>query len=201
MAALVNCQAILDGLEQRGYAVVDQAFAPHLLLQLQNYLASLTPEQFHTAGIGPGKAQTHRDIRSDQIHWLADEAPELGDYFAALEQLRQAVNQAFMLGLFEYEGHVAQYAPGSFYQKHWDAFRGQSNRRLSTILYLNRGWQPDDGGELVIYQEHNSDQIAEKVTPLYGRLVVFFSESFAHEVLPAKKLRTSVTGWFRVRGD
>jgi len=38
------------------------------------------------------------------------------------------------------------------------------------------------------------------VHPTGGTLVLFLSERFAHEVLPAKRERLSLTGWFKSRG-
>jgi SM-20-related protein len=40
--------------------------------------------------------------------------------------------------------------------------------------------------------------VIEKVVPQMGTLVVFLSERFPHEVLPAHADRYSIAGWFRV---
>ncbi len=68
---------------------------------------------------------------------------------------------------------------------------------LSIVTYLNDDWQDSDGGELIIYTE-DGDNIAERVYPRAGTVVVFLSEVFAHEVLPATRDRYSIAGWFRV---
>ena len=65
------------------------------------------------------------------------------------------------------------------------------------VVYLNPGWQPTDGGELVIYQD-DADQKGIRVTPAFATAVVFLSEEFPHEVLPAQRDRYSIAGWFRV---
>jgi SM-20-related protein len=39
------------------------------------------------------------------------------------------------------------------------------------------------------------------VQPLHGTVVVFLSEEFPHEVLPASRDRYSIAGWFRVNGS
>ena len=118
-----------------------------------------------------------------------------------MDVLRVGINQRLFLGLFDYESHFAHYEIGAFYQKHRDAFNdhkktGQPIRMLSTVLYLNKDWQDDNGGELMIYND--SEQPLEKVVPYFGRLVIFLSEKFPHEVLPAKRERKSIAGWFRV---
>ncbi|HEK0779309.1 TPA: 2OG-Fe(II) oxygenase, partial [Proteus mirabilis] len=94
--------------------------------------------------------------------------------------------------------HFACYEKGAFYKKHLDAFKENVTRRLTTVLYLNDEWAPQDGGELVIY-DLDDNQLAT-VAPQGGRLVVFLSEQFPHEVLPTHKERISIAGWFRVNG-
>ena len=103
--------------------------------------------------------------------------------------------ERLFLGLFNFESHFAVYRPGDFYRRHLDAFRGDSNRVLSLVTYLNSDWDPEDGGELVIYPQ---DEPALRVTPGFGTLVLFLSASFPHEVLAARRERYSVAGWFRL---
>ena len=72
----------------------------------------------------------------------------------------------------------------------------QDTRVVTIIAYLNTNWEKDDGGELQIYLE-NGQTIS--VLPNAGTLVCFMSADFEHEVLPAKRERASLTGWFRKR--
>src|SRR5690606_33675317 len=99
--------------------------------------------------------------------------------------------------LFSFESHFAHYGTGDFYKKHLDAFKGETNRVLSLVYYLNPGWLPEDGGELKLYLSEDEGRTIN-VTPAFGTLVVFLSEDFPHEVLPAKRDRYSIAGWFRV---
>ena len=46
-----------------------------------------------------------------------------------------------------------------------------------------------------------SDETGTKILPTKGTFVVFLSEAFPHEVLPAVRTRHSVAGWFRVNGS
>lgn len=64
-----------------------------------------------------------------------------------------------MLGLFSFESHFAHYAPGAFYKTHVDAFKGQANRVLSVVYYLNEAWGAKDGGEMVLYSDTQPDHI------------------------------------------
>ncbi|MGB0443129.1 MAG: 2OG-Fe(II) oxygenase, partial [Pseudohongiellaceae bacterium] len=104
------------------------------------------------------------------------------------------------LGLFSFESHFSHYQSGDFYRKHLDAFKGEANRVLSLVTYLNRGWEPDQGGELVIYSPEDGTELV-KVTPMFATLVLFLSEEFNHEVLSTSRNRYSVAGWFRLNGS
>lgn len=44
------------------------------------------------------------------------------------------------------------------------------------------------------------DQHLQTVQPKGGRLVVFLSEQFPHEVLTSHVDRFSIAGWFRING-
>ena len=72
-------------------------------------------------------------------------------------------------------------------------------RTVTAILYLNRNWQPEDGGQLRIYTDPNDPEHYEELLPLGGRLVTFLSARFLHEVMPARRERFSITGWFKKR--
>lgn len=111
--------------------------------------------------------------------------------------MRVVLNRSFFLGLFDYECHYAKYQQGDFYKKHYDAFKGRSNRVFTTVLYLNT---PDSGGELIIYKP-KSKQVEVCIKPLAGTLVIFESERFMHEVLPAGDERYSIAGWFRMNAS
>lgn len=57
------------------------------------------------------------------------------------------------------------------------------NRRLNVLLYLNKGWSDDWGGEFGLYDEHG-DQCIKKVPPLFNRLVIFDSHDKSFHGLP-----------------
>src|SRR4029434_7475672 len=138
------------------------------------------------------------DMRGDRIAWLADRPHDAAETaaFALFEELRSACNRALTLGLFEFEGHYALYPPGASYARHRDRFRDDDARVLSCVLYLNDAWQPGDGGALRL---HLHDGEALEIPPTGGTLVAFLSEAFDHEVLPARRTRIALTGWFRHR--
>ncbi|MEF1189887.1 2OG-Fe(II) oxygenase, partial [Vibrio parahaemolyticus] len=44
------------------------------------------------------------------------------------------------------------------------------------------------------------DKEIATIPPRGGRLLVFLSEQFPHEVLPTNAQRFSIAGWFRING-
>jgi len=189
---------IVNAIRETGYFVADNIFTPEQLASLLVDLSSVGDKQFQSAGIGR-EQQVHTDnnVRRDSIYWLERRRSAIDFYWTWMEQLRMRINSEIFLGLFEYECHYAQYEKGAFYSKHLDAFQGSSNRKLSTVLYLNPAWHSDDGGELVLYSE-DGENVIFSLLPSMGTLVVFLSEMFPHEVRKTHRTRYSLTGWFRV---
>lgn len=145
------------------------------------------------AGVGRQTGfQLNQQIRRDQTLWFDGNSQPQQQYLAVMQQLQLLFNQHFFLGLFDFECHYARYQQGDFYQKHLDAFRGRSNRVLTTVSYLN---SPVQGGELVLYDEQ--DQQITSIKPIAGSILIFESERFPHEVLPVNDTRYSIAGWFR----
>jgi SM-20-related protein len=156
---------------------------------------------FRPAGIGAGgDFRKREDIRGDEIYWIdADSASAaLRPPLAAFEQLRLAVNRELQLGLFDFECHLARYAPGAGYQRHYDQLRDDGHRQLTVTLYLNESWSEADGGTLRVFLEDEQARTLD-VVPTGGTLVAFLSARFSHEVLPCTRERFSLTGWFRRR--
>src|SRR5438105_11037113 len=115
-----------------------------------------------------------------------------------MQALRECLNRELMTGLVELEAHYAIYAPGAHYVRHRDRFRDDDARVISVILYLNDAWTARDEGVLRVYLPEDS---ALEVFPQGGTLVVFASDRFEHEVLPATRERVAITGWFRRRSS
>lgn len=189
---------IVIAIGEQGYIVLDNVFDVDDLNSLFVDIKSRSKTEFHNAGIGrDDEHQVNQFIRRDRICWVDQQAPQIAFYLQWMEQLRLSLNSRLYLGLFDYECLYAHYPRAAFYKKHLDAFRGSSNRRLTAILYLNPTWRSRDGGELLLYQP-DSDQVIQRIEPIFGRMVIFLSEQFPHEVLLAKKSRYSITGWFRI---
>ncbi len=189
---------MINALKEQGWAICDDFITLSELTQLnQAFTAGQQQGLFQAAKIGQGtNHQQQTAIRGDQTWWFDPLSPptELRTILGQLSELKQQLNQKLFLGLKDWEGHLASYAAGTFYKKHLDRHQAQSCRKLSLILYLNLAWQPAFGGELVLYDR--KEQELQRILPLGGRLVVFLSEDFPHEVLPATRERRSLTGWF-----
>lgn len=136
-------------------------------------------------------------IRSDVTMWLDGENGAQNEYLRLMDALRVDLNRAMTLGLFDFEAHYALYEAGGFYKKHVDALKGQRNRIVSTVTYLTPGWREEDGGHLVLYDKN--DRELRRILPLSGLLAVFMSEDIPHEVLPPRRARCSIAGWYRCR--
>ncbi|AWG84026.1 2OG-Fe(II) oxygenase [Vibrio parahaemolyticus] len=187
---------LIDALATDGYYIWDDFLSEEEVTQLRDCI----PDNWKKARIGRNDDVTRiESIRSDKIQWLKPAMGQpIANYLSKMEEIRQEVNRHFFLGLFEYEAHFAKYEKGDFYQKHLDCFKGNENRRLTTVFYMNESWSEEDAGELVVYGL-NDKEIAT-IPPRGGRLLVFLSEQFPHEVLPTNAERFSIAGWFRING-
>lgn len=205
--------AIIDTLAAQGYAIVDDFLSMQHVDALSVEIMSRMQQQgMRPAGIGQ-YAERDASVRGDYTAWLdeASDVTAVQAYFAKMTGLKQAINQQLFMNLHSLETHLAFYPTGSFYQKHLDQFsqaraRPAQSRQLSCVLYLNKHWEAQDGGELRLYldesNEPNSPNFDSRfidVLPTAGRLVLFLSGAYWHEVRPAKRERMSLTGWFRTR--
>ncbi len=221
---------LLDALERDGYAITDGVIDLALAKSLRQEAVALhADDAFQPAGVGGGQARERLEAanrpslasgprtrvpdvplmtspigettRTDHIHWLDAAASDIQRAFlGAMEGFRLAINQRLMLGLFDLECHYAHYAPGGYYRPHLDRFRNDSRRTLSAVFYLNDAWTVDDGGALRLYLGDVPAGEYREVLPQLGTLALFLSDRYWHEVLPARRPRFAVTGWFRTRG-
>lgn len=191
-------EAIAQNLLLQGYSVHPGALPEALTQALYQHLQQMPRQKFDPAGIGRDRQHTRSDaVRKDEICWITGESTAGQHWLQWAAALQTYLNRRLFLGLFSFESHFAHYGPGDFYRRHVDAFRGETNRTLSLVVYLNPDWQECDGGELVLYRDED-DHTGIRVIPSLGTVVTFLSEEFPHEVLPARGDRYSIAGWFRV---
>ena len=193
---------LIDGLAADGFAVEPGFVDAGLIDRLDAEARALVDPRAGIDG-GVGRAgQFHRDqtVRRSRIRWLDGATPAQRDLLALAEDLRRALNERLYLGLFEFEAQFALYEPGGFYARHRDALAGQRNRVVSLIIYCNRDWGAEDGGELIVWRDDDGPPAAT-VWPHAGTLVLMLAEDIPHEARPARRQRTSVAGWFRVNAS
>jgi SM-20-related protein len=193
---------IIAGLSGQGWCVIPDFIPDHFVRELQQEARHYWQQgAFRQAGVGQADDFAIRDqIRTDRVMWLdpVNATGSLHHYLELLDELKMLINRTLYLGLFEYEGHVALYQPGSYYRKHLDQFQGDDLRTVTAILYLNNDWCDTEGGHLRIYTDEH-EQHYQEVLPHAGQLVIFLSSRFVHEVMPANRERLSITGWFKRR--
>jgi len=206
-----NLQQQLDKITDRGYCVMDNFLSPSVIDTLASEILVLeNGALLHAANTGRAQTTVNTKFRGDSIYWLneAEASPAQQTYFDEMERLRYGLNRHLYLGLNLLESHLALYPIGAGYQKHLDRFKANDNsqlpqRQISCILYLNKDWLEEDGGYLRLYL--NADDATDgivatasslDIAPIAGRLVMFLSDTFYHEVMPANRARMSLTGWF-----
>jgi SM-20-related protein len=172
-----------------------------IVLPLRTHLATHV-HQLHfdnllaPAGIGnTQKLQQNQAIRNDYIYWLDRKNNNIHEtaFLVQIEAFIGYLNESCYAGITGYEFHYSFYEKGAFYRKHLDQFQDNSSRQFSMISYLNPEWKIDDGGELCVYQEKNT----QKISPIGGTTVFFKSNELMHEVLVTNEPRLSITGWLK----
>jgi SM-20-related protein len=190
---------IVESLARDGCAIVPNFLSPPVTQALREELNTLMEAgDLRPATIGRGgDNQLRASIRGDHIHWISAESAsaEMHGCLQQFDELRRHLNQELFLGLFEFECHLSMYRPGERYARHLDQFKDDDRRRVSCVIYLNDSWSDADGGALRIF----ADGAHRDVVPHGGTLVIFLSQQFEHEVLPAHRERYSLTGWFKLR--
>lgn len=196
-------EAIADQVAETGLAVVPGFITRAQARRLRAAARNLHEgDGFRPAGVGRGPSfRVRPEVRCDEVCWLEPgrHGEDVTEWIARMEGLRLAFNARLFLGLFGYEAHFSVYPPGAFYRTHVDRFADAPLRMLSAVLYLNQAWEAEDGGALRIYQGAAGQRPWLDVVPEAGTLVVFLSDRFPHEVLPARRRRWSLTGWFTRR--
>ncbi len=163
----------------------------------ENIVRLQKDEMMKAAGIGNDTiADSKQKMRSDKIYWLdkSHDNKFEQEFLQLIEQFIERLNSTFYTGINGYEFHYAVYEEGSFYKRHKDQFKNDSNRKYSLISYLNRNWLDSDGGQLLTYQ----NDTVQKTLPHAQSAVFFKSDEMEHEVTIANRSRMSITGWLKV---
>ena len=163
---------------------------------------------------------TDEYFRGDSLCWITPALCEELKLRGLQEYISRMMLNCSMfsdsLGILN-EGYNVQFAvypgKGEGYNRHKDAFLSSSttpSRQLTCLLYLNKFWEPNDGGQLRVFTYPGIEVDGAGVTshpfnfwgvhgadidPLFGRLVAFRSELVEHAVLPCFSERMAITFW------
>lgn len=164
---------------------------------LQQNIIQLQKEALMTnAGIGNQEVKdADQKMRSDKIYWLDKNHNNVfeQEFLLHIENFIGYLNRTCYAGINAYEFHYAVYEEGSYYKRHKDQFKTNSDRKYSLIFYLNNNWLAEDGGQLNIYENDTVQQIQ----PHAQTAVLFKSDETEHEVTRANRSRMSITGWLK----
>ncbi|CAM9380239.1 unnamed protein product, partial [Ectocarpus fasciculatus] len=165
-------------------------------------------------------------IRGDSLCWVTPELCEELKLTCLDQFITRLLNECNVmqseLGLTnEYNIQFAMYpGKGEGYNRHRDAFPQKcgagggddASRQLTCLLYLNREWVPEDGGQLRVFTlpRVHIEGAGEPfgfwgvsgydIEPSFGRLIVFRSELVDHAVLPCHRERAALTFWINGTG-
>jgi Rps23 Pro-64 3,4-dihydroxylase Tpa1-like proline 4-hydroxylase len=162
----------------------------------RNLLLLDEEDKMKTAGIGNRFVQgSEQDKRGDRIFWIDNQSDEPSEraFLKQVDLFIEHLNETCYTGINAYEFHYALYETGSYYQRHVDQFQNNSDRKFSLIHYLNTDWMQDEGGELLIYHDNNT----EKIFPEMQKAVFFRSKDCEHEVSKSTRPRMSISGWLK----
>lgn len=162
----------------------------------QNILQLQEDDLMTLAGIGNDHIKDARQkMRGDKIYWLDKSHGNSyeQEFLLQVEGFIDHLNSTCYTGINGYEFHYAVYEEGSFYKRHKDQFKNNSNRKYSLINYLNNDWLEEDGGQLLVYQNNE----IQKILPQSQTAVFFKSDELEHEVTKANRSRMSITGWLK----
>ena len=177
---------------------IDTGFLSDRLSEgLHENIMQLQKEELMTsAGIGNEEEKDiNQKIRGDKIYWMdkSNNNSYEQEFLELAEDFIGHLNSTCYTGINSYEFHYAVYEEGSFYRRHKDQFKNDSNRKYSLINYLNKNWMEEDGGQLLVYQEEET----QKVLPNAQTAVFFKSDEMEHEVTKSNRKRMSISGWLK----
>jgi SM-20-related protein len=190
---------MLNSLANQGWCYSDALLSQRFVEELLQLGVEYRKKGFFTAAkIGIASKQQNNEIRTDEICWMDPNRCGLEDQLhQELLKIQSQLNLNLYTGINGYEAHWAHYEKGGFYKAHIDESKQNESskkgeRIISFVMYLNKLWKNDDGGELII-----EAAISHKIEPLFGRIVFFDSKKTLHSVALSNQDRWSITGWLR----
>ncbi|MCY7292666.1 MAG: 2OG-Fe(II) oxygenase, partial [Ferruginibacter sp.] len=143
---------------------------------LQKNIQQLQKDDMMTfAGVGNEPVMdTQQKMRGDKIYWMDKSHDNIfeQEFLHHIENFIERLNSTCYTGINNYEFHYAVYGEGAGYKRHKDQFKNDSNRKYSLINYLNNNWVEENGGQLIIYQNEETQKIQPQ-----SQTAVFFKSN------------------------
>jgi hypothetical protein len=146
-----------------------------------------------------GEEWEHENIQDIEVKYRTTWQSEF-DITAGLVDSIKVMNSAPILHAKSYLLAIPELMPGPYFTR--DGLNVKKNgglvgnhvngnyhdasglrRILNALLYLNKDWTPDWGGEFGLYAK-NSSVCLKKVSPLFNRLVIFATHDYSFHGLP-----------------
>lgn len=153
MTAIADWSSSLAALEGRGFFILDNVLEDESCQKIiQDFDVRRLRGEFQDAGVG-SSAELKQKIRKSELIWLDPGKPPRASkiFLDLISDLKDQLNRNLFMGLKEWEAFYSVYRPGSHYRRHVDNFQGRNNRIVTFILYLNRNWKKENGGQLRVY--------------------------------------------------
>jgi SM-20-related protein len=197
-------ETIITDIASKKYSIIEDFFTEEQVATLrEELLIKYEADSFKKAAIGNRVNEViAKSIRGDVILWMDEKTASTREmpFFNKINDLIGYLNKTCFMGILHKEFHYAIYPTGTFYKRHIDTFQNDDRRKLSFVCYLNdEDWQPENGGELVLYLDKNGIETEKIIYPFPGRVVIFESQIIEHEVKPVNTKRLSITGWLKTR--
>lgn len=197
MFGTINLEIYFSKIAESGWAVIplDPSFAEQLKNELEN---KKKLNLFKPAALAD--SMTEKTIRNDLTCWIDENQPTTTEskLLQNLNDLQEQLKNYFRIALTNFEVHYALFPEGHFYHKHNDQKANNNHRFFSFVIYLNKNWNPDHKGRLLIYDKSDSEnnKVQFQMAPEFGQMILFRSD-LLHEVEISRAERQSITGWIR----
>lgn len=198
-------ERIISDLVTHKFSIIEDFFTSEEVSILRaSLLEKYEDDSFKKSAIGNRVNEVIvKSVRGDVILWIDETKADIAEtvFFDKINDLIKYLNRTCFMGILQKEFHYAVYPTGTFYKRHIDTFQNDDRRKLSFVCYLNdENWQAENGGELVLYLDENTEVKEKIIFPFPGRVVIFESQIIEHEVKPVlQNQRLSITGWMKTR--
>jgi len=189
-------EGIRQSIKDNGIAIIENALLPDIAEDLYRDLNATSAWKRQEMTENEGSKRAFKYSR-DYIELDYNHAPQsltlLKEYLRG-ETSRNFISYISSLPCLWFNGSAARLRPGDSIGLHNDDV--DITRTIGFNYYLNKGWEPDWGGEFILMNPH------VEVKPTFNTLNLFrVSKTSHHKVneinAQAKNGRLAISGWFR----